>query len=62
MNYLKITDTENVDWWLNLDGYAIAHIKKPTEAVKLAAVNQNGRAIQYIKNPSEAVVQYVESL
>jgi len=27
----------------------------PTEAVQLAAVQQNGRVIQYIKNPSEAV-------
>jgi len=30
-------------------------IKNPSEAMQLAAVNQNGDAIQYIKNPSEDV-------
>jgi hypothetical protein len=30
-------------------------IKNPSEAVQLAAVNQEGYVIQYIKNPSEAV-------
>jgi hypothetical protein len=34
---------------------AIKYIKNPSEAVQMAAVNQNGHTIQYIKNPTEAV-------
>ena len=31
------------------------YISNPSEAVQLAAVQQNGYAIKYISNPSEAV-------
>jgi hypothetical protein len=37
------------------NGYAIIHIKNPSEAVQLEAVMENGHAIQFIDSPSEEV-------
>jgi len=34
---------------------AIQYIKNPSEAVQLAAVQQNPNAFKYIQNPSEEV-------
>jgi hypothetical protein len=37
------------------NGFAIEHIKNPSEEVKLAAVKRNGLAIKFIENPSEEI-------
>jgi len=41
---------------VNHDGTNISIIKKPTEAVQLAAVKQNVNAFEYIENPVESVI------
>ena len=37
------------------NGYAIRHIKNPSEEVQLAAVKKNGHIIRFIKETSELV-------
>ena len=41
--------------WVQLDGYLVKYIYKPSEAVQMEAVRQNGEVIKYLYKPSEAV-------
>lgn len=53
-NYNKLSEAKQIEL-VKKNGYHIAHIKDPSEEVKLAAVKQDGWSIEYIKDPSEEV-------